>query len=146
MSKTVEIRSAISSSAWRGTLSNTDMEFSEESRLVAKYVFEELGGLEYIKEFDLPRAGKDGDKLSVWNVYICVYCHAPIWVSTSISQNGEDGWHISDRNSWEAAFGTCPACEQLQSQMSPSAIALAQRNAVATLIFLGKILQQEKLR
>lgn len=121
------------------------MDFKEESRMIAKSVLEELGGLEYIAKFELPRTGEN--EPSIWNVYLCMYCYAPIWHSTTVSESGEDGWRISDFNFWEAAFGTCNICEALQSQMSPSAVALTQRNAVANLILWGKRnMRWEKLR
>jgi len=117
-----------------------EINFSEESREVAKAVLEELGGLEYIEKFDLPRCGKDGDEPSIWNVYLCVHCHTPIWKSSTVSEDGKDGWRISDFNSYEAAFGVCDACESFQQYMDPSSIGLAQRNAVSVLMLLGRML------
>lgn len=114
----------------------------EESRKIAKAIFEELGGLEYIAQFNLPRATDPKDrsveKPTIWNVYLCAYCHAPVWKSSGPSKGEKDGWCISDFSSWELAFEACNACERNMEMLSPPTQVMMGRQALAILTLLGK--------
>lgn len=116
------------------------MDDIEKSRVVAKAVLEKLGGLEYIKRFEMTRAG-DPQGPSIWNVYLCVYCHAPVWKSTTIGE--EDGWRIADFHVRDSAFDCCDSCESCAKHMAPAAQEMAWRQAVATLMLLGKVLVKD---
>jgi hypothetical protein len=116
------------------------MDDIDKSIAVAKAVIEKLGGLEYIKGFEMPRAG-DPKGPSIWNVYLCVYCHAPVWNSTTVGE--EDGWRIASFH-YDSAFETCDSCAACTKHMAPAAQEMAWRQAVTTLMLLGKMLLKEE--
>lgn len=114
---------------------------SEESRRIAKAILEELGGLEYIAQFNFPRAvdPKDSsEKSTIWEVYLCGFCHAPTWKCSKHSKGEEDGWRISDFSPWDLAFETCNACEGSMELMSNPAQVMMRRQALAILTLFGK--------
>ncbi len=112
----------------------------DESREIAKAILERLGGLEYIKAFEFSRARDQKTKEdvpSIFNVYLCVFCHAAIWKSTE--RGKEDGWRIADFH-FESALDFCDGCKHLLDLMSGPATQLAHRQAEAAVRIFARML------
>lgn len=106
-------------------------------RKTAHTVIERVGGLEWVASHEFPRAG-DPPGPSLWKIYVCPLCFAPVWRSTSVSET--DDWAIDDFASWERPFEPCSTCAEDLSKVAPPVIHLLQRLSTAYLMLLGSVL------
>ena len=112
----------------------------DEHREIARFVIEQNGGLEYVRSANFPRAA-DPEVPCIWNVYLCVLCHIPIWNSTTPGE--ADGWRIADFDVRAPVLTTCSGCESQLLQMSRSTVHVMTTQAISMLILFWKTRRKE---
>ena len=114
----------------------------DKHREIARFVIEQNGGLEHVRSADLARL-QDSEAPCVWNVYLCVLCHIPIWNSTTHGE--EDGWRIADFDVRAPVLTTCSGCDSQLSQMPISTVHVMTTQAISMLILLWKMHRKEQV-